>query len=155
MPHPLTGLLRNGAQRLIEAVVSAEFEEFLAAFEEEKLSEGRRRVGRNGHLPERRILTWIGAVEARVRKAHNRSGAMEPFRSSLVPLYVGRSARVDAAVSTGQMRALGALVGTEDREHYGVRRRAPPSMAATRRATTWRRSRHSACSTLCSPRRAA
>ena len=90
--------------------MSAEFEEFLSAFKEEKLSDGRRQVVRNGHLPERRILTGIGAVEARVPKARNRSGSAEPFRSALVPPYVRRSASIDAAVpwlylhgvSTGQ-----------------------------------------------------
>ena len=77
---------------------------------------------RNGHLPERQILTGIGAVEVQVPKARSRSGAVEPFRSSLVPPYVRRSARVDAAVpwlylhgvSTGQMRqAVASLVGEE------------------------------------------
>ena len=119
---PLTDLLRMGARRLIEAAVSAEFEEYLSAFEEEKFPDGRRRVVRNGHLPERRILTGIGAVEVRVPKACSRSGATEPFRSSLVPPYVRRSASVDAAVpwlylhgaSTGQMRqAVSALVGEQ------------------------------------------
>ena len=119
---PLTDLLRAGARRLIEAAVSAEFGEYLSAFEEEKLPDGRRRRGRNGHLPERQILTGIGAVDVRVPKARSRSGAAEPFRSSLVPPYVRRSASVDAAVpwlylhgvSTGQMRAaVSALVGEE------------------------------------------
>ena len=107
---PLTDLLRAGARRLIEAAVSAEFGEYLSAFEEEKLPDGRRRMVRNGHLPERQILTGIGAVDVRVPKARSRSGSAEPFRSALVPPYVRRSASVDAAVpwlylhgvSTGQ-----------------------------------------------------
>ena len=119
---PLADLLRAGARRLIEAAVSAEFGEYLSAFEEEKLPDGRRRMVRNGHLPERRILTGIGAVDVRVPKARSRSGSAEPFRSALVPPYVRRSASVDAAVpwlslhgvSTGQMRpAVAALVGEE------------------------------------------
>ena len=119
---PLTDLLRAGARQLIEAAVSAEFGEYLSAFEEEKLPDGRRRMVRNGHLPERQILTGIGAVDVRVPKARSRSGSQEPFRSSLVPPYVRRSASVDAAVpwlylhgvSTGQMRpAVAALVGEE------------------------------------------
>ena len=50
---PLTDLLRSDARRLIEAAVTAEFEEHLGAFEDQQLSDGRRRVVRNGHLPER------------------------------------------------------------------------------------------------------
>lgn len=119
---PLTELLRSGARRLIEAAVTAEFEEFLGAFEAEKLADGRRRVVRNGHLPERQILTGIGAVDVRVPKARSRAGSPETFRSSLVPPYVRRSASVEAAVpwlylhgvSTGKMRqAVAALVGEE------------------------------------------
>ena len=50
--NPLTDLLRAGARRLIEAAVQAELEEFLSAFERETLADGRRRVVRNGHLPD-------------------------------------------------------------------------------------------------------
>ena len=63
---PLTELLRSGARRLIEAAVSAEFEEYLSGFVQEKLPDGRQRVVRNGHLPERKILTGLGGVEVRV-----------------------------------------------------------------------------------------
>ena len=115
---PLTELLRTGARRLIEAAVSAEFEEYLSGFVQEQLPDGRQRVVRNGHLPERKILTGVGEVDVRVPKARSRSGSPEPFRSSVVPPYVRRCASLDAAipwlylhgVSTGQMRqAVGAL----------------------------------------------
>lgn len=119
---PLTDLLRTGARRLIEAAVAAEFDEYLAAFDDQKLPDGRRRVVRNGHLPERQVLTGIGAIDVRVPKSRSREGAPAPFRSSLVPPYVRRSASLDAAVpwlylhgvSTGKMRsAVAALVGEE------------------------------------------
>ena len=119
---PLTELLRTGARRLIEAAVSAEFEEYLSGFVQEQLPDGRQRVVRNGHLPDRKILTGVGEVDVRVPKARSRSGSPEPFRSSVVPPYVRRCASLDAAipwlylhgVSTGQMRqAVGALVGEE------------------------------------------
>ena len=119
---PLTELLRTGARRLIEAAVAAEFEEYLSGFVQEKLPDGRQQVVRNGHLPERKILTGLGDVEVRVPKARSRSGSPEPFRSLLVPPYVRRCASLDAAipwlylhgVSTGQMRqAVAALVGEE------------------------------------------
>ena len=119
---PLTELLRSGARRLIEVAVSAEFEEYLSGFVQEQLPDGRQRVVRNGHLPERRILTGLGEVDVRVPKARSRSGSPEPFRSSVVPPYVRRCASLDAAipwlylhgVSTGQMRqAVAALVGEQ------------------------------------------
>ena len=66
---PLTELLRTGARRLIEAAVSAEFEEYLSGFVQEQLPDGRQRVVRNGHLPERKILTGVGEVDVRVPMA--------------------------------------------------------------------------------------
>ena len=119
---PLTGLLRNNARRLVALAVAAEFEEYLSAFSEERLPDGRHRVVRNGYLPEREILTGIGAVEVAVPKARGRSGELEPFHSSVAPRYVRRCASLDAAIpwlylrgiSTGDMRkAVSALVGEE------------------------------------------
>ena len=119
---PLTDLLRRNARRLVEVAVSAEFEEYLSAFSEERLPDGRRRVVRNGYLPERQILTGIGAVEVAVPKARGRSGELDPFHSALAPRYVRRCASLDAAIpwlylrgiSTGDMRkAVSALVGEE------------------------------------------
>ena len=129
VPDPLTELLRSGARRLVKAAVRAEFEEHLSAFGHEKLPDGRRRVVRNGRLPEHKILTGLGEVDVRVPKARSRSGSPEPFRSSVAPPCVRRCASLDAAipwlylhgVSTGQMReAVGALVG--ERPRAGCRR---------------------------------
>ena len=120
--EPLSGFLRAGARRLIEAAVSAEFEEYLSALGHEKLPDGRQRVVRNGHLPERKILTGLGEVDVRVPKARSRSGSPEVFRSSVVPPCVRRCASPDAAipwlylhrVSSGQIRqAVAALVGNQ------------------------------------------
>ena len=118
----LTELLRTGARRLIEVAIAAEFEEYLSGFSAERLADGRQRVVRNGHLPWREILTGIGGVEVRVPKSRSRAGSPTPFRSSLVPPYIRRSASLEAAVpwlylhgvSTGQMReAVAALVGAD------------------------------------------
>ena len=94
----MTELLRTGARRLIEAAVTAEFEEYLSGFVQEKLPDGRQRVVRNGHLPERKILTGLGEVDVRVPKSRSRSGSPAPFRSSVVPPYVRRCASLDAAI---------------------------------------------------------
>ena len=72
---PLTNLLRAGARWLIEAAVSAEFEEFLSAFAQENLPDVRQRVVRHGHLPERKGLTELGEEGVRVPKVHGRSDA--------------------------------------------------------------------------------
>jgi transposase-like protein len=117
-----TAFIRQGAQRLIAQAVQAELEEFLAGFAGQKDESGRGAVVRNGYLPERTILTGVGAIAVRVPKVRSRSEESVVFRSALVPSYVRRAHTVDAAlpwlylhgVSTGDMsEALAALVGPE------------------------------------------
>lgn len=119
---PLTEMLREGAQRLIQQAVEAELTEMLAQFSGQTDEQGRAAVVRNGYLPEREVLTGIGPVRVQVPKVRSRSGEPAVFRSALVPPYVRRARSVDAAlpwlylkgVSTGQMgEALQVLVGPD------------------------------------------
>ena len=50
---PLTALLRSGARRLLEQAIEAEVEAFLASRKDLKLADGRERLVRHGHGPER------------------------------------------------------------------------------------------------------
>lgn len=118
----LTEMLREGAQRLIRQAVEAELEEFLSAHAERHDEHGRAAVVRNGHLPEREVLTGIGAVRVQVPKVRSRTEESVVFRSELVPPYVRKAKSVEAAlpwlylrgVASGQMQeALSVLLGTE------------------------------------------
>ena len=118
----LTELLRSGARRLIQQAIDAELAEVLARYEAEVDDRGRRRVVRNGYLPEREILTGVGPVAVKVPKVRSRGGEAVVFRSALVPPYVRKARRVEAAlpwlylkgIATGRMReALEVLVGPE------------------------------------------
>ncbi len=62
---PLTAVLRDGARRLLAQAVEAEAEAFLAAMREMRLPDGRERLVRHGHDPERQVQTGIGPVEVR------------------------------------------------------------------------------------------
>jgi len=119
---PLTELLREGAKRLIEQAIEAELAELLAQYAEVRDEQGRRAVVRNGYLPEREILTGVGPVAVKVPKVRSRTDEPVVFRSSLVPPYVRKARRVEAAlpwlylkgIATGQMQeALEVLVGPE------------------------------------------
>jgi len=121
---PLTGLLRQGARKLIHQAIESELCELLEGYADIRDEHGRRAVVRNGRLPERDILTGIGPVPVRIPKVRSRMGEPVVFRSSLVPPYVRKARRVEAAlpwlylkgISTGKMReALEVLVGSEAR----------------------------------------
>ena len=61
----LTEVLRNGARALLAKAVEAEVTDFLGKHADLKTSDGRQRVVRHGHLPEREVMTGIGPVAVR------------------------------------------------------------------------------------------
>ena len=73
---PLTEVLRAGARELLAQAVEAEVAEFLEGHATLVDDRGRRRIVRNGHLPERLIQTGIGPVDVR----QPLSGIGEPAR---------------------------------------------------------------------------
>ena len=123
---PLTDVLRAGARRLLAQAVELEAEAFLAGMRDLKLPDGRARLVRHGHGPEREIQTGIGPVAvSRVRvRDRGAQGAAERIRfsSSILPKWARRTRSLDAllpvlylrGVSTGDFQeALAALLGRD------------------------------------------
>ena len=65
-PDSLTGVIRGGARKLIEQAIEAELAALMASCANDKLEDGRARLVRHGHLPEREILTGVGPVSVKV-----------------------------------------------------------------------------------------
>ena len=123
---PLTDVLRSGARRLLAQAVEMEADDFIAAMKELKLADGRDRIVRHGHGPERSIQTGIGPVPVRRVKIRDRGANGEEervrFTSSILPKWARRTRSLDAllpvlylrGVSTGDFQeALSALVGKD------------------------------------------
>ncbi len=124
---PLTAVLRSGARRLLAQAIEAEADAFLAAMKGERLPDGRERVVRHGHGPERQVQTGIGPVEVQRPKLRDRAvseaGADRiRFTSAILPRWSRRTRSLDAllpilylrGVSMGDFQeALGALLGKE------------------------------------------
>jgi transposase-like protein len=123
---PLTEVLRAGARRLLVQAVELEADDFLAAMQDLKLPDGRARLVRHGHGPERHIQTGIGPVPvARVKIRDRGSEATEErigFSSAILPKWARRTRSLDAllpvlylrGISTGDFQeALGALLGKD------------------------------------------
>ena len=90
----LTEVLRRGAKELLQQAVEVEVAEAIAQFAELKDEQGRRRVVRNGYLPERSIQTGIGAVAVRAPRVRDRAGELK-FSSRLLPPYLRRTRSLD------------------------------------------------------------
>jgi putative transposase len=121
---PLSELAREGARRMLGQVLIAEADAFVAMWKDVKLPDGRDRVVRHGHGPERAIQTGIGPVAVRRAKVRDRGkvGAAEKIRftSSILPKWARRTRSLDAllpilylrGISTGDFQeALSALLG--------------------------------------------
>ena len=121
-PDPLSDVIRDGARKLIEQAIEAELAALMAAFTEEKLEDGRARLVRHGHLPEREILTGLGPVLVKVPRVRDRGASEDKitFTPSVLPRYLRKAKSVEElipwlylkGVSTGDFRdALAALLG--------------------------------------------
>jgi putative transposase len=122
---PLTEVLRNGARALLSQAVEAEVAALLNRHADQRTDDGRQRLVRHGHLPEREIVTGIGPVAVRCPRVRDRvSDGSERIRfsSAILPPYARRSKSLEVlipilylkGVSTGDFEeALLALLGKD------------------------------------------
>lgn len=123
---PLTEVLRAGARQLLAQAVELEVEAFLAERAALKLPDGRARLVRHGHAPEREVQTGIGAVAVSRPKVRDRGAAESEehirFTSAILPRWARRTRSLDAllptlylrGISTGDFQeALSALLGRD------------------------------------------
>lgn len=91
---PLNEIIQEGAQRLIEMAVVAEFEAFLEKHSHLRVEGGQAAVVRNGHNPEREFVTNAGVMKVKVPRVRDRRSAGSErtvFHSVLLPPYLRRS----------------------------------------------------------------
>ena len=77
LSDPLTEVLRSGARALLAQAVAAEVAGFLEGHADKLTDDGRQRLVRHGHLPEREIMTGIGPVAVRAPRIRDRVGTGE------------------------------------------------------------------------------
>jgi putative transposase len=124
---PLTEVLRTGARALLVQAAEAEVAAFLGRHIDLRTEDGRARIVRHGHLPEREILTGLGSLAVRQPRVRDRGAAAgDPqrirFSSTLLPPYARRTKSLDVllpilylrGLSTGDFQeALAALLGKD------------------------------------------
>jgi len=123
---PITDVLRTGARKLLIEALEVEIEDYLSQYKDLKANRNRRRIVRNGYLPERHIQTGIGPVAVKVPRARDRQPDQESgplrFTSSLLPPYLRKTRSMEElipwlylkGISTSDFtEALAALVGKD------------------------------------------
>lgn len=88
----LEASIRSAAQRMIQAALELEVEEFLQRGRYDKTDGPEFRGYRNGHHREREVATTVGGLRVRVPRVSDNA---EPFQSKLVKPYKRRSEGLD------------------------------------------------------------
>lgn len=125
--RPLGEIVQLGAQRIVAAAVTAEFEVFLQQYSQVVDGSGRSGVVRNGRHRERTIMTSAGELKVRVPRIRDRREGVSDrvqFHSSVLPPYLRRARELDEfipylylkGISTGDFSGvLSRLLGKEVR----------------------------------------
>ena len=117
---PVTEVLRTGAKKLLAEALEAEIESFLSQYRELRDDQGRKRLVRNGYLPERHIQTGIGPVAVKVPRARDRHPGEESirFKSSLLPPYLRKTKSMEELIPWLYLKARFPPCRTEGYRKY-------------------------------------
>ena len=132
----LTGILRDGAQKLLATAIEAEVGAYIQEHADSRDAQGHRLVVRNGHKRERAIRTGIGSVTVRPPRVNDRrtdaQGQRLRFTSKILPPYLRKTKSLEASGSRfGRLQSPGctsrvSAPGTSAkrwRHSWGLRRR--------------------------------
>jgi putative transposase len=118
----LTEIARRGAREMLAKAIELEVQDFLGDVESLTTEDGRKRIVRNGYLPEREVQTGIGPLAVHVPRVRDRasSGSKIDFSSAIIPRYLRRSKSIETllpllylkGISTGDFKsALSPILG--------------------------------------------
>lgn len=96
----LTSILRDGAQRLLTEAIEAEVAEWIKSHQHSRDEQGHRQVVRNGHLPERTLVTSVGPVTVKQPRVLDRrtDDEAEPFSSKILPPYLRKTKSIEELI---------------------------------------------------------
>jgi putative transposase len=115
---PLEQLVAEGARQMLQAALEQEVQDYLQACQSRRTLAGHAAAVRNGHLPERPVVTGVGPLVIRQPRVRHRDGGK--FTSAILPKYLRRVPSIDAlipalylkGVSTGDFSdALASILG--------------------------------------------
>jgi len=89
-------LLQDGARKLLQAAIENEVIDYIQFHKDRRDENGQRLVVRNGHLPEREVISGVGRIRLRQPRVRHRDKGR--FSSAILPKYMRRSPSVDALI---------------------------------------------------------
>jgi len=114
-------VLREGARQMLQSAIENEVAEYIEVHAKIRDENGHRKIVRNGHLPQRELVTGIGPIKVS-RPRVNDKREEERFTSKILPPFMRRVPSIDAlipclylkGISTGDfVEALEAILGPQ------------------------------------------
>jgi len=93
----LDEIVREGARQMLQTALESEVADYLAQFSNVVDTQGHRVVVRNGHLPERELVTGVGPINVTQPRVRDRSG-QQRFTSNILPPFMRRLPSVDVLI---------------------------------------------------------
>jgi len=93
----LDEVLREGARRMLMAVLEAEVQAYVDCYADQRDVEGHRLVVRNGRKPTRTLQSGTGPVEVSQPRVHDRREAHR-FQSAILPPYLRRTPSLEGLI---------------------------------------------------------
>lgn len=103
--NALEEILREGARKLLAQAIENEVSEYIEMNRDEKDSQNRQLVIRNGYLPERKIQTGLGPISLRQARIRDKREG-ERFTSAILPPYLRRVPSVESVIPTLYLKGI-------------------------------------------------
>jgi putative transposase len=92
-------IVREGARRMLSAALEAEVNSYIAELADQRDSDGRRLVVRNGYHKPRKVTTVAGAVEVKAPRVNDKrvddaTGERKRFSSAILPPWCRKSPKI-------------------------------------------------------------
>lgn len=97
MKSALDELLREGARQMLQQAIENEVAEYLEAHQLIRDENGHRMVVRNGHMPERNLVTGVGPLPIKRPRVHDKRPDHR-FTSAILPAFMRRVPSIDALI---------------------------------------------------------
>lgn len=97
MESALDALLREGARQMLQQAIENEVAEYLEAHQRILDESGHRMVVRNGHMPERNLVTGVGPLPIKRPRVHDKRPGHR-FTSAILPAFMRRVPSIDALI---------------------------------------------------------
>ena len=135
-----TAVIRDGARKLIEQAIHAELATLMSAFSGERLMDGRARLVRHGHLPEREVMTGIGPIPVKVPRVRDRGHGEDKitFTPSLLPRYLRKAKSVEELLPWLYLKGVSTGDFTEALAAFAGARSPPAGCAGQRGCLDWK-----------------